>query len=98
MTEGVPARDGSNDDSGLMNLLLPNRPDARMRPAGEFSSWGDGYTHTRIGVAMLPAWSTETVAFGILLHDIRQAAMPRRDRRQSERRQGYFLWAYRAGA
>src|SRR6202035_3280969 len=31
---------------------------------------GAVYTHTRIGFAMLPANCSETVAFGILLHDI----------------------------
>jgi poly(A) polymerase len=35
-----------------------------------FHPEGDVYTHTRIGVAMLPARCSETVAFGILFHDI----------------------------
>ena len=35
-----------------------------------FHPEGDVYTHTRIAVAMLPKGCSETVAFGILLHDI----------------------------
>jgi poly(A) polymerase len=72
MTEGAAAR--AMDlmmDSGLMQLLLPEV--VRMRGCAQpenFHPEGDVYTHTRIGVAMLPAKCTETVAFGILLHDI----------------------------
>ena len=72
MTEGAAAR--AMDlmmDSGLMQFLLPEV--VRMRGCEQpenFHPEGDVYTHTRIGVAMLPAGCTETVAFGILLHDI----------------------------
>ncbi len=72
MTEGAAAR--AMDlmmDSGLMQILLPEV--VRMRGCAQpenFHPEGDVYTHTRIGVAMLPAGCTETVAFGILLHDI----------------------------
>ncbi len=72
MTEGAAAR--AMDlmmDSGLMQILLPEV--VLMRGCAQpenFHPEGDVYTHTRIGVAMLPAECTETVAFGILLHDI----------------------------
>jgi len=72
MTEGGAAR--AMDlmmDSGLMNLLLPEVVEMRGCEQPEnFHPEGDVYTHTRIGVAMLPAGCSETVAFGILLHDI----------------------------
>ena len=72
MTEGGAAR--AMDlmmDSGLMNLLLPEVVEMRGCAQPEnFHPEGDVYTHTRIGVAMLPAGCSETVAFGILLHDI----------------------------
>src|SRR5579863_8261703 len=72
MTEGAAAR--AMDlmmDSGLKQILLPEV--VRMRGCEQpenFHPEGDVYTHTRIGVAMLPAGCSETVAFGILLHDI----------------------------
>jgi poly(A) polymerase len=72
MTEGGTAR--AMDlmmDSGLMQLLLPEVVEMRGCAQPEnFHPEGDVYTHTRIGVAMLPAGCSETVAFGILLHDI----------------------------
>ncbi len=92
MTEGAAAR--AMDlmmDSGLMQILLPEV--VRMRGCEQpenFHPEGDVYTHTRIGVAMLPANCTETVAFGILLHDIAKPQVPR-----GGRRQGHVLWAYR---
>jgi poly(A) polymerase len=58
-------------DSDLMQLLLPEVVEMRGCAQPEnFHPEGDVYTHTRIGVAMLPAGCSETVAFGILLHDI----------------------------
>jgi len=72
MTEGGAAR--AMDlmiASGLMQLLLPEVVEMRGCAQPEnFHPEGDVYTHTRIGVAMLPAGCSETVAFGILLHDI----------------------------
>jgi poly(A) polymerase len=72
MTEGGAAR--AMDlmmQSGLMQLLLPEVVEMRGCAQPEnFHPEGDVYTHTRIGVAMLPAGCSETVAFGILLHDI----------------------------
>jgi poly(A) polymerase len=72
MTEGGAARAMDlMTDSGLMDLLLPEVVEMRGCAQPEnFHPEGDVYTHTRIGVAMLPAGCTETVAFGILLHDI----------------------------
>ena len=72
MTEGAAAR--AMDlmmDSGLMQIILPEVVQMRgCEQQANFHPEGDVYTHTRIGVAMLPAGCTETVAFGILLHDI----------------------------
>jgi poly(A) polymerase len=72
MTEGGAAR--AMDlmmDSGLMQILLPEVVEMRGCAQPEnFHPEGDVYTHTRIGVAMLSAGCSETVAFGILLHDI----------------------------
>jgi tRNA nucleotidyltransferase/poly(A) polymerase len=72
MTEGGAAR--AMDlmmENGLMQLLLPEVVEMRGCAQPEnFHPEGDVYTHTRIGVAMLPAGCSETVAFGILLHDI----------------------------
>lgn len=72
MTEGGAARAMDlMTESGLMNLLLPEVVEMRGCAQPEnFHPEGDVYTHTRIGVAMLPAKCSETVAFGILLHDI----------------------------
>jgi poly(A) polymerase len=72
MTEGAAAR--AMDlmmDSGLLQIILPEIVKMRGCEQPEnFHPEGDVYTHTRIGVAMLPANCSETVAFGILLHDI----------------------------
>jgi poly(A) polymerase len=72
MTEGGAAR--AIDlmmDSGLAKLLIPEVIEMRGCAQPEnFHPEGDVYTHTLIGVAMLPAGCSETVAFGILLHDI----------------------------
>src|SRR5216683_75409 len=72
MTEGGAAR-GMDlmMASGLMQLLLPEVVElVGCAQPENFHPEGDVYTHTRIGVAMLPAGCSETVAFGILLHDI----------------------------
>ena len=72
MTEGGAAR--AMDlmmDSGLMKLLIPEVIEMRGCAQPEnFHPEGDVYTHTKIGVSMLPAGCSETVAYGILLHDI----------------------------
>jgi len=72
MTEGGAAR-GMDlmMASGLMQLLLPEVVElVGCAQPENFHPEGDVYTHTRIGVAMLPAGCSETIAFGILLHDI----------------------------
>ena len=63
-----------------MDLLRESGLCARSRPS--CSKWsdapspkiihpeGDVWSHTRLGVSMLPAGCSETLAFGILLHDI----------------------------
>jgi poly(A) polymerase len=72
MTEGGAAR--AMDlmmESGLMHLLMPEVVEMIGCAQPEnFHPEGDVYTHTRIGVSMLPAGCSEAVAFGILLHDI----------------------------
>ena len=72
MTEGGAARAMDlMTASGLMQLILPGVVEMRGCAQPEnFHPEGDVYTHTRIGVAMLPAGCSETVAFGIFLHDI----------------------------
>jgi poly(A) polymerase len=72
MTEGGAAR-GMDllMDSGLMQLLMPEVIEmVGCAQPENFHPEGDVYTHTRLGVSMLPAGCSETVAFGILLHDI----------------------------
>jgi poly(A) polymerase len=72
MTEGGAAR-GMDllTDSGLMQALIPEVLEmAGCAQPDNFHPEGDVYIHTRLGVSMLPAGCSETVAFGILLHDI----------------------------
>jgi poly(A) polymerase len=72
MTEGGAAR-GMDIlfESGLMNILLPEV--VAMRGCGQpenFHPEGDVYVHTRLAASMLAPGCSETVAFGILFHDI----------------------------
>lgn len=72
MTEGGAAR-GMDllMDSGLLQLLMPEVVEmVGCAQPENFHPEGDVYTHTRLAVSMLPAGCSETVAFGILLHDI----------------------------
>ncbi|HUO05116.1 MAG TPA: CCA tRNA nucleotidyltransferase [Candidatus Binataceae bacterium] len=72
MTEGGAAR-GMDlmMESGLMQILIPEAVEmVGCTQPENFHPEGDVYTHTRMAVAMLPAGCTETVAFGILFHDI----------------------------
>jgi poly(A) polymerase len=72
MTEGGAAR-GMDllTESGLMQALIPEVLEmVGCAQPDNFHPEGDVYTHTRLGVSMLPAGCSETVAFGILLHDI----------------------------
>ncbi len=72
LTEGGAAR-GMDllTESGLMQALIPEVLEmVGCAQPDNFHPEGDVYTHTRLGVSMLPAGCSETVAFGILLHDI----------------------------
>jgi poly(A) polymerase len=72
MTEGSAAR-GMDllTESGLMEALIPEVLElVGCAQPDNFHPEGDVYTHTRLGVSMLPAGCSEAVAFGILLHDI----------------------------
>ena len=72
MTEGGAAR--AMDlmvETGLMAVVLPEvLPMIGCEQPANFHPEGDVYTHTKIAVAMLSAGCTETLAFGILFHDI----------------------------
>ncbi len=72
MTEGGAAR-GMDIllESGLMNVLMPEVPAMIGCAQPEnYHPEGDVYVHTRLAVSMLDPGCTETVAFGILFHDI----------------------------
>lgn len=58
-------------ESGLMQAILPEvRALVGCEQPANFHPEGDVYRHTRIGVSMLGPGCSETLAFGILLHDI----------------------------
>ncbi len=72
MTEGGAAR-GMDllRDCGLWAAIVPEVLEMIGCAQPEnFHPEGDVWSHTRLGVSMLPRGCTETVAFGILLHDI----------------------------
>ncbi|HUA33356.1 MAG TPA: HDIG domain-containing protein [Candidatus Binataceae bacterium] len=72
MTEGRAAR-GIDllTASGLMQALIPEVLEmVGCAQPENFHPEGDVYTHTRLAVSMLPADCSETVAFGILFHDV----------------------------
>ncbi len=72
MTEGGAAR-GMDLllESGLMAVLLPEVVElVGCAQPENFHPEGDVYRHTRLAVSMLEAGCAETLAFGILLHDI----------------------------
>jgi poly(A) polymerase len=72
MTEGGAAR--AMDlmvETGLMDAVLPEvLPMIGCEQPANFHPEGDVYTHTKIAVAMLNPGCSETLAFGILFHDI----------------------------
>jgi len=72
MTEGGAARGMDLMlESGLLDALLPEAVEMIGCAQPEnFHPEGDVYRHTRIAVSMLERGCSETVAFGILLHDI----------------------------
>jgi len=72
MTEGGAAR-GMDImlETGLMQVVLPEVVEmvGCLQPEN-FHPEGDVYVHTRLAVSMLDPGCTETLAFGILFHDI----------------------------
>lgn len=72
MTEGGAAR-GMDimADTGLMGMIIPELLEliGCEQPAN-FHPEGDVYVHTRLAVSMLDPGCSETLAFGILFHDI----------------------------
>ena len=72
MTEGGAGR--AMDllrESGLWAALAPELLEmVGCAQPENYHPEGDVWSHTRLGVSMLPAGCSETVAFGILLHDI----------------------------
>ena len=72
MTEGGAAR-GMNImvETGLMKEVLPEiLPMIGCEQPANYHPEGDVYVHTRIAVAMLSPNCSETLAFGILFHDV----------------------------
>ena len=72
LTEGGAAR-GMDImvETGLMKEVLPEvLPMIGCQQPPNYHPEGDVYVHTRIAVAMLNPGCTETLAFGILFHDI----------------------------
>jgi len=72
MTEGGAAR-GMDImvETGLMKEVLPEiLPMIGCEQPANYHPEGDVYVHTKIAVAMLNPGCTETLAFGILFHDV----------------------------
>ncbi len=72
MTEGGAVR-GLDQmlESGLMQALLPEVVAmVGCTQPENFHPEGDVYVHTRLAVSMLEAGCSETLAFGVLLHDV----------------------------
>ncbi|MGH8013000.1 MAG: CCA tRNA nucleotidyltransferase [Candidatus Binataceae bacterium] len=72
MTEGSAAR-GLDllVESGLATTIIPELLALRgCAQPDNFHPEGDVYRHTRLALSMLPRGCTETLAFGVLLHDI----------------------------
>ena len=72
MTEGGAARGlDLMVASGLAEVLLPEvLPMMGCEQPANFHPEGDVYIHTRLMLSMLPPGCTETLAFGVLMHDI----------------------------
>ncbi|MBF6570563.1 MAG: HD domain-containing protein [Candidatus Binataceae bacterium] len=72
LTEGGAARGlDQSVESGLAQVILPEvLPLIGCEQPANFHPEGDVYTHTRLMLSMLPAGCTETLAFGVLFHDI----------------------------
>jgi len=72
MTEGGAARGiDIMRECGLLGALIPEVLEmVGCTQPENFHPEGDVYRHTRLALSMLPPGCSETVAFGILLHDI----------------------------
>jgi len=72
MTEGGASRGIEiMRECGLLEALIPEVLEmVGCSQPENFHPEGDVYRHTRLALSMLPAGCSETVAFGILLHDI----------------------------
>jgi poly(A) polymerase len=72
MTEGGAARGMDLMlESGLFGALIPEMVEmVGCAQPENFHPEGDVYVHTRLAVSMLEPGVSETVAFGILLHDV----------------------------
>ena len=72
MTEGGAARGiDIMGECGLLGVLVPEVLEmVGCTQPENFHPEGDVYRHTRLALSMLPPGCGETVAFGILLHDI----------------------------
>jgi len=72
MTEGGAARGLEiMRECGLLEALIPEILEmVGCAQPENFHPEGDVYRHTRLAVSMLEAGCSETVAFGVLLHDI----------------------------
>ena len=58
-------------DSGLLDAVIPEvLPMIGCEQPQNFHPEGDVYRHTRLALSMLGAGCTETLAFGVLLHDV----------------------------
>jgi poly(A) polymerase len=72
MTEGGAARGlDLMMESGLAETLLPEvMPLVGCEQPANYHPEGDVHVHTRLMLSMLPPGCAETLAFGVLLHDI----------------------------
>ena len=72
LTEGAARRAFELlDETGLLDAVLPEV--ARMRgvaQSGDYHPEGDVFRHTLLAIGQLPAGASETLALGILLHDV----------------------------
>lgn len=58
-------------DSGVLEVVMPEvLPMIGCGQPQNFHPEGDVYRHTRLALSMLEAGCTETLAFGVLLHDV----------------------------
>ncbi len=72
MTEGGAARGlDLMMEGGLVETILPEvMPLVGCEQPANYHPEGDVYVHTRLMLSMLPPGCAETLAFGVLLHDI----------------------------